>query len=239
MGLLATAKNILGASGKTVVPPSTAKESGLEQHQLREAQLRNEMDEIQLRIANIERTVLGPLRLEKQQLADVKAKRLKVGAAAFIDGREQDLKALDADIAQREAKIVALEKDTDIANHAMAELQARISEKRRELELLRQEGLRVRVRQLEIALREHAPQFQAQAEAFKDAIVELSAIAMARDRLGPLVPGNTQIGSVGIAQVEINTPKLPAFDGIGGYFNLHAAAEARMRIILAELGVRV
>ena len=236
MGLLA---NILGAGGKAIVPASTANESGLEAHQARESQLRNEMDEVQLRVANIERTVLGPLRLEKQQLADVKAKRLKIGAAAFIDGREQDLKALDADIAQRESKIVALEKDTDIANHAMAELQARISEKRRELELLREEGLRIRVRQLEIALRDHAPHFEAQVETFKAAIVELSAIAMARDRIGPLVPGNSQIGSIGLAQLDIGVPRLPAYEKIGGHFNLHAAAEARMRIVLAELGVRL
>jgi hypothetical protein len=236
MGLLA---NILGTGGKAVVPASTSKESGLDEHQARESQLRDEMDEIQLRIANIERTVLGPLRLEKQQLADVKAKRLKVGAAAFIDGREQDLKALDTDIALREAKIVALEKDTDIANHAMAELQGRISEKRRELELLRQEGMRVRVRQLEIALREHAPQFQAQAEAFKAAIVELSALALARDRIGPLVPGNSQIGSIGLAQVDIGVPHLPAYEKVGGHFNLNVAAEARMRVILAELGIRL
>jgi ribosomal protein S11 len=239
MGVRAMVSNIFGTGSKDAVPLSVATESDFAQHQAREAEIKRDLQELNTRIRHIQSTVLEPLSVAKQQLAGVKAKRLQTGAAAFIDGRQQDLKAIDADIAQREAVIAALEKDADIATAALAQLNERVSEIHREVAAIKQDGLRVRVRQLEIALREYAPTFQAQAEAFKDAIVELSAMAMARDFIGPQVAGNTQIGSVGIAQIEINTPQLPAFEKIGGRFNLHAAAEARMRVILQELGVRV
>jgi hypothetical protein len=239
MGILTTAKSLFGTGSKGGLPVATASDSGWDQQQAREAQLQAEMREIESRIRHIQSTVLDPLSVQKQELAGIKAKRLQAGAAAFIDGKQQDLKSIDADIARREAIIVALEKDADIANHAMATLTERMQEKHREVALLKQEGLRVRVRQLEATLRDFAPEFQAKVEAYKDAVIEMTAIAMARDAIGPLVPGNTQVGSGGIAEVTVLVPQLPAYKSLGGIFNLHGAAQARMRQILAELGVRI
>lgn len=233
MGILTSVKSAFAREQPVATPDAW------DQQKAREAQLHAEMREIESRIRVIQSTVLDPLRVQKQELANIKAKRLQAGAAAFIDGKQQDLKAIDTDIAQREAVIVALENDADIANHAMATLTERMQEKHREVALLKQDGLRVRVRQLEIALRDFAPEFQAKIEAYKDAVIQMTAIAMARDAIGPLVPGNTQVGSGGIAEVTVLVPQLPAYKPLGGIFNLHGAAQARMRIILAEMGVRI
>jgi|GEM_PF-4643899 len=237
MGVLAKIKGVLGENDAKRAAVAVD-EPGIQEQRALEQALAAEMTGINDRIRNIEASVLNPLRHQKQQLAALKAKRLQSGAAAYIDGKPQDLKAIDGEIATQGATISALEKDADMATHAVAQLTARLDEKRRELQLAQQEGLRTRVRGLEIALRELAPEIQSRIDALKDAIVEMSALAMARDELGPQVPGNTPIGSRGLAELTVAVPHLPAYEKVGGFSNLYAAADARKRQILQSLDVR-
>jgi len=171
----------------------------------------------------------------KQELAAKKQQRLQVAATAYLECEEVDLDAMDADITLRERALPAQEREVEMLNTVLSTLNERQNQQQQLAAALRLGGLRNRMQELDKALESFAPAYGEATNALQRIIIEMVAVGMARNRLAPKIPGTSQIAME--AQFQIPAPLLPAFKGMGGWFNVDAEAKARMKEILADLGV--
>jgi len=211
--------------------------SPLQQRMDEEQRISREAAELQRRCNELEK-VKHAVDAPRQKLQTLKRRKLEAQAQALIRETTYDVTAISGEIAATEHEVTQLQSEADVADAALVTLTAQLQEKHALLASMRADGMRMRVRGLEEQLADFAPEFKEALEAYKRVIIEMSALALARDKLGPNVPGNSMIGSVGLTSLTVYVPRVPAYQGIGGTFRLDGPAEARMKEILDGLGVR-
>jgi hypothetical protein len=175
----------------------------------------------------------------RRRLVELKDRRLKAEADALLNESTYDVTAISKEIAATEAEIAKLEPKAAVAARALETLTKQLRDKQAELAARRTDAIRTRMLMLENQLIEFVPEFRLALERYKDVIVKMAALALARDRISPQVPGSSGIGAQGLATITTYVPRLRAYDRLGGTLRMDGPAVAEATKILRNLGVRV
>lgn len=202
--------------------------------------IEDEIAERSARINKAQREVLTPLMEKQAALRAATAALRKLEAAAWLENASTNTPAIRdaaATVRTLDLEVKALGERAEYIRPAVESLQAEITARQQTLALIQQSMPRQILAAIDAQLAEHAERQRTAIRAYQAAQEELCALAVARNKISPKVPGSDALNIQDLTHVRLPVPALPAYAGMAGELNFYHAAEQRSRDILSDLGV--